>query len=253
LVSLLITDKGLVGMKLIQLPAALAAGVALCLPLAAHGADLTEIYHRALRSDPQLREAEATRSAALEAKPQALGALLPQLSGTGGYTHDIESISQYPSTDNNGNAVIVPLSTRGKTYSTTWSVQLRQTLFRWDQFATLRQADARTAQAEVDFRAAQQNVIVRTATAYFNVLAARDTLDAAQASSEAIVRQLEQAEKRFEVGLIAITDVEEARAAADQPRGTSCAKSPGTPSTNSRVRGTTCRWCRRIRRARTSG
>lgn len=208
-------------MKLIQLPAVLAAGVALCLPLAAHGADLTEIYHRALRSDPQLREAEATRSAALEAKPQALGALLPQLSGTGGYTHDdLESISQFPSTDTNGDPVVVPLSTRARTYSTTWSVQLRQTLFRWDQFATLRQADARTAQAEVDFRAAQQDVIVRTAGAYFNVLAARDTLDAAQASSEAIVRQLEQAEKRFEVGLIAITDVEEARAAADQARAT---------------------------------
>ncbi len=201
-------------MKLTLLAAAVLTVAILGLPLAAAGADLTEIYHRALRSDPQLREAEANRSAALEAKPQALGALLPQLSGTGGYTH----------ADQNGESVVIPssppFSTTTRTNTSTWAVQLRQTMFRWDQFAALRQADARTAQAEVDFRAAQQDVIVRTAQAYFNVLAARDTLDAAQASAEAIVRQLEQAEKRFEVGLIAITDVEEARAAADQSKAT---------------------------------
>ena len=201
-------------MKLTQMPLAFAIGVALCLPFAAQGADLTEIYHRALRSDPQLREAEATRSAALESKPQALGALLPQVTATGGYTHD----------DVNGESTYLPGSspyvTASKTNTTGWAVQLRQTVFRWDQIATLRQADARAAQAEVDFRAAQQDVIVRTAAAYFNVLAARDTLDAAQASGEAIGRQLEQAEKRFEVGLIAITDVEEARAAADQAKAT---------------------------------
>jgi outer membrane protein len=201
-------------MKLTQFPAALAAGAALCLPLAANGADLTEIYHRALRSDPQLREAEANRSAALEAKPQALGALLPQLTGSGGYLHD-NANNESPYVPGSP-----PYTTETKSNSTTWAVQLRQTVFRWDQFATLRQADARAAQAEVDFRAAQQAVIVRTASAYFNVLAARDTLDAAQASSEAIGRQLEQAEKRFEVGLIAITDVEEARAASDQARAT---------------------------------
>jgi outer membrane protein len=101
-----------------------------------------------------------------------------------------------------------------------WNVQLRQTLFRWDQFATYRQAGVEVAQAEVDFRAAQQDVIVRAATAYFNVLAARDTLEAAEAAKEAIGRQLEQAEKRFEVGLIAITDVQEAKAANDQANAT---------------------------------
>jgi outer membrane protein len=208
-------------MKLTLFPAALAAGAALCLPLAAAGADLTEIYHRALRSDPQLREAEANRAASLEAKPQALGALLPQLTATGGYAHDdLNSVSPFTTLNTQNQVVSTSGTTISKTNSTVWAVQLRQTVFRWDQFATLRQADARAAQAEVDFRAAQQDVIVRTAQAYFNVLAARDTLDAAEASSEAILRQLEQAEKRFEVGLIAITDVEEARAAADQAKAT---------------------------------
>ncbi len=209
-------------MKLTQLSLACAISVALCLPLAAHGTDLTEIYHRARRSDPQLREAEANRSAALEAKPQALSALLPQVTATGGYTHDdVNSVSPFTTLDAiTGNPVSTNVSTTTRTNATAWAVTLRQTVFRWDQFATLRQSDARAAQAEVDFRAAQQGIIVRTATAYFNVLAARDTLDAAQASGEAIGRQLEQAEKRFEVGLIAITDVEEARAAADQAKAT---------------------------------
>ena len=199
-------------MKLTLLRIALAICAALALPGVAPAADLTEIYHRALRNDPQLREAEANHLAALEARPQALSALLPQLTGSGGYLHDqLDATSPYFL-----GTSFVPLSTLAKGDTTQWAVTLRQTLFRWDQFALLKQADAQVAQAEVDFRAAQQNVIVRTATAYFNVLAAHDTLEAAEASREAIARQLEQADKRVEVGLIAITDVEEAKAANDQ-------------------------------------
>lgn len=196
---------------------ALLAGAALALPGLAAAADLSEIYHRALRNDPQLREAEANHLASLEARPQALSFLLPQLNGTAGYVHDqLSSTAPQFFVDSSGNPVFVPLSVLTKGDTRQWAVTLRQTLFRWDQFASLQASDAQVAQAEVDYRAAQQDVIVRTATAYFNVLAARDTLDAADASREAIARQLEQAEKRFEVGLIAITDVEEAKAANDQ-------------------------------------
>ena len=199
-------------MKSTLLRTVLLAAAVLALPGLASAADLAEIYHRALRNDPQLREAEANHLAALEARPQALSALLPQLAGSGGYLHDqLDATSPYFL-----GTSFVPLSTLAKGDTTQWAVTLRQTLFRWDQFALLKQADAQVAQAEVDFRAAQQNVIVRTATAYFNVLAAHDTLEAAEASREAIARQLEQADKRFEVGLIAITDVEEAKAANDQ-------------------------------------
>ena len=97
-----------------------------------------------------------------------------------------------------------------------YQLQLRQTVFRWDQWAALKRADAEVAQAEADYQAAQQDLIQRTAQRYFDVLAAQDTVDAAQATLEAFSRQLEQADKRFEVGLIAITDVQEARAAHDQ-------------------------------------
>lgn len=193
----------------------LAAASLALLPRLAVGADLAEIYQRALRNDPVIREAEANRLAALEARPQALGLLLPQISATGGYTRDTNVTTEpYITTLSSSNVPLVTYSTPSDIRQ--WNVQLRQTLFRWEQISALQQADAQVAQAQADYRAAQESVILRTATAYFNVLAARDTLDAAEVSREAIGRQLEQAQKRFEVGLIAITDVEEAKAASDQ-------------------------------------
>ena len=96
-----------------------------------------------------------------------------------------------------------------------WNVELRQSIFRWQNWAELRRANVEGAQAEAEYVVAQQDLIVRTAEAYFNVLAARDTLEAAQAAHDAIGRQLEQSEKRFEVGLIAVTDVQDAKAAYD--------------------------------------
>ncbi len=178
----------------------------------ATAADLDAVYQRALTNDPLIREAEANRRAALESKPQARAALLPQLNASGRY-NDEQSDStgafvqpgQPPTPtvrDSDGN-------------SSAWDVTLRQNLFRWENWAALRRADAESAQAEADYMAAQQDLILRTSEAYFNVLAARDTLEAAQAAHDAIARQLEQSEKRFEVGLIAVTDVQEAKAAFD--------------------------------------
>ena len=220
-------------MKSIGLRVLLVAGAAFAAPIAAPAADLTEIYHRALRSDPQLREADANRLAALEARPQALSGLLPQVNATGSAVHDVNN-STSPFFTAGGTVQTVPAVTRANT--TQWAVQLRQTVFRWDRIALLRRAEVQSAQAEVDFRAAQQDVILRTATAYFNVLAARDTLDAAEASREAITRQLEQADKRYEVGLIAITDVEEARAAADQATATVIASKRTLATTRDQLR-----------------
>jgi len=217
--------------------AALAALPLAALPLlgapCAGAADLAEVYQRALRNDPQLREADANRLAALEARPQALASLLPQLGATAGYTNDDVSGASL-AVANAG--VLVPYQSAARTDATQWSLQLRQTLFRWDQIAALRRAGVQVTQAEVDFRAAQQDVIVRTATAYFNVLAARDTLDAAEAARDAIGRQLEQTEKRYEVGLIAVTDVEEARAASDQAVATVIADKRALATTREQLR-----------------
>ena len=97
-----------------------------------------------------------------------------------------------------------------------WNIQLSQSIFRWDQWISLKKSSKQVAQAEADYQAAGQDLMVRVAVAYFDVLAAQDTLESEQAAKEAIGRQLEQAKKRFEVGLIAITDVQEAQAGYDQ-------------------------------------
>jgi outer membrane protein len=191
--------------------------VSLCLMSAAAAKDLVGVYEDALRSDPQLHQAEANRLASREARPQAWSALLPQISGTLSRTQDRQdgtegSISFNPDTGAPA-PVIVPFATT--TTSKAWSLNLRESLFSWSNWMTVKQADKEVAQAEATYRAAEQNLILRVAQAYFNVLSALDGLEANQASLEAISRQLDQANKRFEVGLIAITDVQEAKAARD--------------------------------------
>ena len=80
----------------------------------------------------------------------------------------------------------------------------------------IQRADKIVAKAEADREAAQQDLIIRVGQAYFDVLAAEDRLTSQDANRRAIARQLEQAKQRFEVGLIAITDVQESQAAYDQ-------------------------------------
>jgi len=207
--------QGIPSMTRLWLRATLVAAMSLT-SVVASATDFTEAYHRAQRSDPQLREADANRLATREARPQAFAALLPQLQATGAYTHDSTSgLSNFFTSGGLASANVETTTTAKQ-----WAIQLRQTIFHWDQFAAIRQAGSQVAQAEVDYHSAQQSLILRTATAYFGVLEAQDTLEAAQAAHEAISHQLEQAEKRFEVGLIAVTDVEEARAANDQAAAT---------------------------------
>jgi outer membrane protein len=190
-----------------------ASAASLALPAAA--SDLAEVYQRALQNDPQIREADANRLAALEAKPQARAALLPQLTASAGYDSTDSEGSRTFFTSGNGGFAINSVDSESDSDTRSWDVTLRQSIFRWENWANLRRADRQAAQAEADYQAAQQNLILRTSEAYFNALAAKDTLTAAEAAHEAFRRQLDQAEKRFEVGLIAITDVQEARAAFD--------------------------------------
>ncbi len=197
----------------------IACGVALALiGNVVRAENLLEVYQAAVKGDPLIREAEARRMAALEAKPQARSLLLPQVNVGGQiYTANSEGESTFPQVDRTtGN--IVTVGNRSSTdVSQYWdySAQLTQTVFRWDQWQGLQRAGSEVALAEANYRAAQQDLMVRVSQAYFEVLASEDTLAAAEATAQAFARQLEQAEKRFEVGLIAITDVQEARAAND--------------------------------------
>jgi len=199
-------------------------GVALALlGSPARAENLLDVYQAAVKSDPLIREAEARRLAALESKPQARGALFPQLNVNGQIatreTDSNSTFNQAVDADNDPTTppVIAIVNNTQSTDADFWNYQAQatQTLFRWDQWQTLKRADAEVALAEANYRAAQQDLMVRVSRAYFDVLAADDTLSAAEATLQAFSRQLEQADKRFEVGLIAITDVQEARAAQD--------------------------------------
>src|SRR5271163_1349995 len=199
-------------------------------------ADLLAVYQRALQNDPQLREAEATRLAALEAKPQALSTLLPQLTGNGRISRerDVGSINQSESLSlpvcgpgipagepcappGTPTTVIESFPFSGKIDTTIhqYTVDLKQSLFRWENWEALKRADSQVAQAEADYQAAQQDLMERVAQRYFDVLGAQDDLEAQQVALTSVSRQLEQAEARFQIGLIAVTDVEEARASHD--------------------------------------
>lgn len=178
----------------------------------AGAADLAEVYKLALERDPILKEAEANYRAAREAKPQAWAAYLPQLNAS--YS-DSSSDDAGTSSRFSGGTFVDTIDDTSTDQNVT-TIELRQTIFNWSKIRNIQSAGATAAQAENEFRYAQQQFIVRVAERYFGQLAAEDALEATRANREAIARQLEQAKKRFEVGLIAVTDVEESQAAYDQ-------------------------------------
>ena len=165
--------------------------------------DLMTIYRQAVLNSADLAAAEADALARQEALPQARSQLLPNLGiGAGAAREDLEI-------DNVG----------GDEYSTHYyQASLTQPLFRADRWFTYQAAKATTQQAQLEFSATQQNLILEVSQAYFNVLQASDNLATAKAEEKAFERQLEQAQERFDVGLSARTDVLEARAGYDSAR-----------------------------------
>ncbi|HVS22106.1 MAG TPA: TolC family protein, partial [Gammaproteobacteria bacterium] len=173
---------------------------------------LIDIYKRALDNDPAFREAEQTYLAAAQGKPLARSSLLPALSLTGNRSdRNTDTLGGAVATTGQaaGSRSIVDFASHG------WTVSLSQNLFDWGLLKTLKQSDKRVAQAETTYEAAKQDLTTRVATRYFAVLAAEDNVASAVSARESIARQLEQAQRRFEVGLIAITDVQQSQAGYD--------------------------------------
>jgi outer membrane protein len=175
--------------------AALITLLAFALTTSAFGANLTEIYNLALENDPQLKQAEAVFEAAKEAENQVGANFKPQL-GAGA------SLSKTEFDDGDRTVADVSLALNQNLYNETYNVQRRL-------------AKSTIAQADVEFQANRQALALRVADAYFGVLAAEDTLAFARSEKESVGRQLEQTKQRFEVGLLAITDVHESQARYD--------------------------------------
>ena len=179
----------------------------------AHAGALLDVFALAETSDRSLAAAGFQRDALLESRPQALAVLLPQLNGQGTYTRQ-EQNSSY-STARFGSPAPMTVTQNSKVDERGLSVSLSQAIFDWAAFTRLKQSNSQLALAETSYQAARQDLIFRVAQAYFNVLTASETLRAANAQQAAISRQLEQSKQRFEVGLSAITDVQDAQARSD--------------------------------------
>ena len=172
----------------------------------AHGADLLSVYRDAVAYDAQFAAARAALDAGREKLPQGKSGLLPTIGLSASSTwNDIDSRRRV-----NGAATV-----NSQYNSNGWTVQLTQPLFRWQNWVGYNQSELAVAQAEAQFVAARQDLIVRVAQAYFEVLLAQDALATAKAQKAAITEQLEAAKRNFEVGTATITDTHEAQARFD--------------------------------------
>ena len=191
-------------------------GLLACAAAPVSAENLLDVYRLALMYDPILREAEASYLARRQVMPMARSFVLPSLSLSLGASTGHQEDPNRPTNFASGQPDPDILSTEFERDSSNWSIRLNQPLFNWGAIVGLQQAEKTLAQAETDLAFTRQELLVRVATSYFLVLAAEDTLVSETTAREAIGRQLEQAQRRFEVGLIAITDVQEAQAGYDQ-------------------------------------
>ncbi len=162
--------------------------------------DLKQALAAASGQDAQLASARAQLQTVRERVPQASAGLLPTVNGI---------------TNINRQTVDTSLSTRRESTPRQFAISLNQPLLRMDRFETLEQSKLAVAQAEAALEASRQDLIVRVATAYFDILSAQDTLAAVRAQKRAIALQLESAKRNFQVGTATITDQQEAQARAD--------------------------------------
>ncbi|MDA0824525.1 MAG: TolC family outer membrane protein, partial [Proteobacteria bacterium] len=171
-------------------------------------ADLVSVLEQAHATDPTYSEARSNALAAAEGIPQAQAeAWLPTLSFNGGASRVQQDITLEQGIGAGGEVAYTGRQFR---------ITLNQPVFHFDSYMKVDQADLRLRQANFELAAAQQALIVRVAERYFDVLAAQDNLDFATAEKQSLNGQLVQAQQRFEVGLIAITDVQEAQAGYDR-------------------------------------
>ena len=178
-------------------------------PACAARTDLLGALDAAEQSDPVYREAQASALATAEEIPQARAALwLPKINFTAGITRIDQSLS--------GGFSLANSSDNPSYTAKEYRVNLSQPVYHHDRYVVLRQADKRLQQAQFEVLAARQDLMLRVAERYFNRLAAHDSLEFAKAETESLKSQLDQAQQRFQVGLIAITDVQEAHAGYDR-------------------------------------
>lgn len=173
--------------------------LALGVQASAQATDLIEIYQAAQGQDAVFASARAAQQAGQEKLTQGRSLMLPSVNLTANTTY---------------NDVSSPILNK-KYNSHGYGVSVVQPLFREQNWATYQQSDLQVAISEAQFKLAEQDVILRSAQTYFDVLIAQDTVQLTNAQKTAIAQQLEQAKRNFEVGTATITDTHEAQARYD--------------------------------------
>ncbi|HEX7327647.1 MAG TPA: TolC family outer membrane protein [Casimicrobiaceae bacterium] len=185
--------------------ATLVASIATAAPVRAE--DLVQVYQDALRNDPTLAAAQASYRATQEAVPQARSALLPNVN-----LEAQANVNQYDAS--------VFTDPRVNIDRNFWfgglTVSASQPLYRYANKVALSEAEKQAAQAEYTLKSAQQDLMLRVAGAYFDILLAQYNIELAESQKAAVSEQLAQAKRNFEVGVATITDTNEAQAAYDR-------------------------------------
>ncbi len=182
--------------------------LALGVSSSASAADLLETFRAAQANDPVFAAARATRNAGLEKLPQGRSTLMPSINLTANTTFN-DQTTQYQS------GPFAAASGNYRYNSNGYGVSLVQPLFRQQNWLVYTESELQVAQAEAQFRIAEQDLALRVAQAYFDVLNAQDSVQLAEAQKTAISEQLEQAKRNFDVGSATITDTLEAQARFD--------------------------------------
>lgn len=167
-------------------------------------AGLLEVYELAQKNDPSFQSASFRKLAVEEGRSQALAELLPTVGAAADYTKTYQDVA---STEND----VYELGTTD--YGTaTFGLTLTQAIFHWDSIVGLDQSKAENRWAAANYVLAEHELIIRVADIYIQALAAQDQLDFANAEQSAVDKHFELASGRFDMGLVPITDLHDAKA-----------------------------------------
>lgn len=172
------------------------------------GISLSEAYQLALKNDASLASARATYKSNAEVVPQARSALLPQINASANTQFNRSDNLDAPTNE----------STRTRWNSHGWSATLSQSVFDLSKWFNLSAAHAKDQVAKLTLAIKEQQLIYDVADKYFAVLKAESDKASAEANLRAVKKQLDQTTERFKVGMVANTDVQEAKASYDTAR-----------------------------------
>ena len=182
------------------------------------GNDLLELYRLALAHDAVLQAATHQRDAAIEGRPQALSQLLPQVAASASAGREREGQqTTVVTTDQAANCVLAGDRQMTNCYSNThaYGLTLTQTLWSFESFSRLEEANFLAASAQAELLGAQQRLLLRVATAYFGILAASDQLATNRRAREAFGTLLNQAKAREQTGISPRSEVAQAQSFYD--------------------------------------